>query len=69
MYFGQVAAEVRKAERVMGPGAREQTELVTRLLAQIGESLSAAEYVEHLLRWNDYARADGPLPPVRTTST
>ena len=59
MYFGQVAAEVRKAERVMGPGAREQTELVTRLLAQIGESLSAAEYVEHLLRWNEYARAMG----------
>ena len=59
MYFGQVAAEVRKAERVMGAGARGKTELVTQLLAQIGESLSAGVYVEHLLRWNDYARAVG----------
>ena len=59
MYFGQVAAEVRKAERVMGAGARGKTELVTQLLAQIGESLSAGVYVEHLLRWNSYARAVG----------
>jgi amidase len=59
MYFGQVAAELRKLDRAMGPEARERTELTTRLLAQIGESLPAAEYVEHLLRWNDYGRAMG----------
>ena len=59
LYFGQVAAELRKLDRAMGPEAREQTELTTRLLAQIGESLSAAEYVEHLQRWNDYGRAMG----------
>ncbi|MDT7856477.1 amidase [Rubrivirga sp. S365] len=58
MYFGQVAASVRRAEAI-APGARRRVEPVTRLLAEVGERVSAAEYAASLDGWNVYARAVG----------
>lgn len=58
LYFGQVAAAVRRAEEVY-PDARQNVEPATRLLAQIGESLSAGAYVTLLNGWNDLGRAVG----------
>ncbi|MFC5525628.1 amidase [Rhodanobacter ginsengisoli] len=58
MYFGQTAASVARARRLTGAGARA-FELETRILALLGRSLSAGDYVDERLRWNDYARALG----------
>ncbi|MEM1116590.1 MAG: amidase [Bacteroidota bacterium] len=58
LYFGQVAAAVRRSEEIV-PGARQRVEPATRLLAQIGESLSAGQYVTLLDGWNDLGRAVG----------
>ncbi len=58
MYFGQTAASVAHARRLTG--ARDRAfELETRVLALLGRTLSASDYVAERLRWNDYARALG----------
>ena len=59
MYFGQCAAALRSIEAKLGPGAARETELTTRFLASIGESLSAGRYVELLNGWNTVGRAMG----------
>ncbi len=58
MYFGQTAASIAQARRLTGAGERE-FELETRILALLGRTLSAGEYVDEHARWNDYARALG----------
>ena len=55
MYFGQVAATVREA-RAAGAAASD-FELLTRVLASLGESSSAGAYVESHRRWNRFALA------------
>ncbi len=58
MYFGQVAAAVERAQRLSG--ARESAfELETRVLALLGRTISAGEYVSRHLEWNTCARALG----------
>ncbi|GAB5537754.1 MAG: amidase [Rubricoccaceae bacterium] len=59
MYFGQVAYALRRIESLLGPEAVRETELTTRFLASIGESLSAGRYVELLNEWNTLGRAVG----------
>ena len=59
MYFGQTAASVRRTRALVGKGADRQMELTTRLLAQIGEAVSAGRYVELLDSWNSVGRAMG----------
>ena len=56
IYFGHVAAEVRRCVREFG-AKHSDFELETRALAAIGESLPAAEYVSLRARWNGFARA------------
>ncbi len=56
IYFGHVAAEVRRSVRQFG-AKHTDFELETRALAAIGESLPAAEYVSLRERWNGFARA------------
>ncbi len=58
MYFGQTAASVARARRLTGAGDHA-FELETRILALLGRTLSAGNYVDERLRWNDYARALG----------
>lgn len=58
MYFGQTAASIAQARRLTGAGERE-FELETRILALLGRTLSAGDYVDERARWNDYARALG----------
>ncbi len=58
MYFGQTAASVARARRLTGVSDRA-FELETRILALLGRTLSAGDYVDERLRWNDYARALG----------
>lgn len=58
MYFGQTAASVARARRLTGASDRA-FELETRVLALLGRTLSAGDYVDERLRWNDYARALG----------
>ena len=57
MYFGQVAATIRRVEDKGGD--RRRMELTTRFLGAIGEGLSAGRYVELLTGWNGLARAMG----------
>lgn len=55
MYFGQVAAAVATART---EGAREADfELLTRVLARLGDAVSAGRLTLHLSRWNVFARA------------
>lgn len=56
MYFGQVAADVARAQRVCGSS---EFELETRALAALGGAMSAGEYVRSRRRWNEFARALG----------
>lgn len=58
MYFGQTAASMAHAMRLTGASERA-FELETRVLGLLGRTLSAGDYVEQRLRWNDYARALG----------
>lgn len=58
MYFGQAAASIAQARRLTGAG-NEAFELETRVLALLGRTLSAGDYVDQRARWNDYARALG----------
>jgi amidase len=58
MYFGQAAANIAQARRLTGAGNAE-FELETRVLALLGRTLGAGEYVDQRSRWNDYARALG----------
>jgi amidase len=58
MYFGQSAASIAQARRLTGAGERE-FELETRILALLGRTVSAGDYVDERARWNDYARALG----------
>ena len=58
MYFGQIAATLRRmeAERL---GSSREVEPTTRLLGGIGEAISAGEYALALDGWNVIARAMG----------
>jgi amidase len=58
MYFGQTAASVARARRLTG-ASDSAFELETRVLALLGRTLRAGDYVDERLRWNDYARALG----------
>ncbi len=58
MYFGQSAASIAQACRSTGAAERD-FELETRILAVLGRTLSAGDYVDEHARWNDYARALG----------
>lgn len=58
LYFGQSAASIAQARRLTGAGESE-FELETRILALLGRTLSAGDYVDEHARWNDYARALG----------
>ncbi len=55
MYFGHVGAAVQKA-RAAGASSGE-FELLTRILATLGQTTSSAAFVRELAAWNDYARA------------
>jgi amidase len=59
MYFGQTAATVRRTRALVGGDADKRMELVTRLLAQIGEAISAGRYAALLDSWNEIGRAVG----------
>lgn len=56
IYFGHVAAEVRRCIRAHGARPAD-FELDTRAIAAIGASLPVAEYVALHARWNGFARA------------
>jgi amidase len=56
IYFGHVAAEVRRCMRVHGARPAD-FELDTRAIAAIGASLPASEYVALRARWNGFARS------------
>jgi amidase len=58
MYFGQSAANMERARRINHAGNHD-FELETRILALLGRTLTAGDYVGEHLRWNDYARALG----------
>lgn len=58
MYFGHTAASIARARRLTGASA-QAFELETRILGLLGRTLSAGDYVDERLRWNDYARALG----------
>jgi len=58
MYFGQTAASMARARQLTG-ASEAAFELETRILALLGRALSASDYVQQHLRWNDYARALG----------
>jgi amidase len=58
MYFGQAAANIAQAKRLTGAG-NDAFELETRVLALLGRTLSAGDYVDQRSRWNNYARALG----------
>ncbi len=54
MYFGHVSADIRAA---MKHGARRADfEDQTRVLGVLGDALSAGEFVQWRLRWNEFAR-------------
>jgi amidase len=59
LYFGQVGADLRWIARNVGRKAARQVEDATRVLGSIGESISAAEYVEARASWNRFGRAMG----------
>lgn len=63
MYFGQAAANMAHAQRLTGCGSAA-FELETRVLALLGRTLSAGDYVDQRSRWNDYARALGKFHQV-----
>src|SRR5450830_1476057 len=55
IYFGYVGASVRKARAA---GAKsDEFELLTRLLATLGNTTSSGVFVDQLSAWNNYARA------------
>jgi amidase len=55
MYFGQVAATVAQARAT---GAKhDDFELLSRLLATLGDAISAGALTTQLLKWNEFARA------------
>jgi amidase len=58
--FGHVAADLRWVARTLGvrPG-RLEIEDTTRLAGMIGDSLSAADFVESRHTWNSFARIMG----------
>jgi amidase len=55
MYFGNVSAVVQRA-KAAGAGAHE-FELMTRILATLGQATSSGAFVEHMSAWNQHARA------------
>lgn len=57
LYFGQVAATLDEARAL---GARdEEFELLTRVLAAFGRSMSSARYVRSHRQWNGFSQALG----------
>jgi amidase len=58
MYFGQTAAGIAHIKQITGAG-NSGFELESRILALIGRTISAGDYVRERERWNDYARALG----------
>lgn len=55
MWFASLAAEVDEARRCTGAGP-EQFEFDTRMLAELGRSVSAPDYLASLNRWPGYVR-------------
>ena len=58
MYFGQIAATLRRMEAERA-GSSKEVEPTTRLLGGIGEAISAGQYALALDEWNVLARAMG----------
>ena len=60
VYFGHVAALYSNLVKQVGKKQAEKyTELDTRVLAMLGETVSAKDYVSSHFLWNDFARAMG----------
>lgn len=57
LYFGQIPAAVASA-RAQG-ARRDDFELLTRVMATLGRTVSAPVLTAHLLRWNTFARTLG----------
>ncbi len=55
MWFGNVATTVDAIKRQTGCG-NEGFEVDTLIMAEFGRTARANEYVESMLRWNDYSR-------------
>ena len=55
MYFAHVSASVQKA-RAAGAAAKD-FELLTRILATLGDTTSSGVFARELSAWNDYSRA------------
>ncbi len=60
MYFGEVAAEIRNLEPMMGRKARQSdVELLTWTFGMLGRTITAGDFVAAKHRWNDFARTMG----------
>ena len=60
LFFAHVAADLRWISRELGPDAvRKGIEETTRLVGLLGETISAAEFVETKRSWNRFGRTMG----------
>lgn len=59
VYFGHVAAQLSAIRAEHGDRAASKLEADTQMLALLGETYSASDYVRHQLMWNEFARAAG----------
>ncbi|WP_075795437.1 amidase [Massilia putida] len=57
VYFGQIPAMVRRAQALGARGG--DMELMNRILATLGDSVSATRLTTELNRWNEFSRALG----------
>ncbi|UYP21047.1 amidase [Rhodococcus sp. Z13] len=55
MWFATAAAEIDETRRLTGAGP-DAFEFDTRIIAELGRSLSAPDYIEAHARWADYSR-------------
>ena len=55
MYFGYVSASVKMA--TAAGASSQEFELLTRILAKLGNATSSGAFVEQMSAWNSYARA------------
>ena len=60
MYFGEVAAEIKNLEPMLGRKAKQKdVETMTWTLGLLGRTFTAGEFVREMQRWNDYSRIMG----------
>lgn len=59
LYYGSVAADLRRITADTGRDARKHVEPITRLAGEVGERISSAQFVESRRTWNDFGRAMG----------